>query len=318
MPSVVTLGLEFATPLVLIAIVPVLALLMVQSWRPRNATPLSEATVLAAVARPTWRIRLRWLPDALRALAVILLIIAVARPREGLAVETLPEEGIDVVAVVDVSSSMRQSISVSESRLEAARRVLDEFAVTLEGDRLGLVVFQSRAFTFSPLTADIGAVRDRIEQLEPGIVPDGTAIGLGLAAGVTLLEESVARSRVVVMLTDGESNMGEIDPFTAARMADALGIRVYVVGLHSAFGRDEVDQRAMTALSELTGGAYFDARSAPDLASAYEAIGDLERSRLGEREFVAWRDFGPCMALAATVVLFMEIALRSTWLRRSP
>lgn len=318
MPPVVGLGIEFAAPLVLIAILPALAVAFARLWDEQAAAPMADAGPLSVALRQTLRMRLRRLPDVLRALAILLLIVAVARPREGLAVATVPEEGIDVVAVVDVSSSMRQSISVSESRLEAARRVLDEFAVTLEGDRLGLVVFQSRAFTFSPLTADIGAVRDRIEQLEPGIVPDGTAIGLGLAAGVTLLEESVARSRVVVMLTDGESNMGEIDPFTAARMADALGIRVYVVGLHSAFGRDEVDQRAMTALSELTGGAYFDARSAPDLASAYEAIGDLERSRLGEREFVAWRDFGPCMALAATVVLFMEIALRSTWLRRSP
>lgn len=318
MSPVVGLGIEFAAPLVLIAILPALAVAFARLWDEQAAAPMADAGPLSVALRQTLRMRLRRLPDVLRALAILLLIVAVARPREGLAVATVPEEGIDVVAVVDVSSSMRQSLGSAETRLEAARRVLDEFAQTLHGDRLGLVAFQSRAFTFSPLTSDLRAVRDRIEQLEPGIVPDGTAIGLGLAAGLVLLEESVARSRVVVVLTDGENNMGEIDPFTAARMAEALDIRIYAVGLHSGIRLDEVDQRAMTEIAELTGGAYFDARSAADLAEAYEAIGDLERSRLGDREFIAWREFGPWVALLAAGLLLMELALRSTWLRRGP
>lgn len=311
------LGPEFAAPALLLTMIPAVFVLAAQALQPRGAAPVGDAGPIAFTSQRTWRIRLRRVPDLLRALAILLLILALARPREGLAITTLPEEGIDIVAVVDVSGSMRIPFEPRETRLQAAHRVLDDFAQSVEGSRLGLVSFQSRAVTLSPLTADLRAVRKHIPQLEPGLVADGTAIGLGLAEGLTLLDDSIARNRVVVLLTDGENNMGEIQPFTAARMAEALGIRVYVVGVHSPL-RDEVDQQAMTALAESTGGSYFDARSATDLEEAYSTIASLERSRLGETEFVTWREFGPWLALAATFLLLSDMSLRSTWLRRSP
>jgi Ca-activated chloride channel family protein len=264
--------------------------------------------------------RLRWLPDLLRAVAIVLLVLALARPREGIAVTALPEEGIDIVASVDVSSSMRQGFSRNETRIEAARRVLEEFADTLQGDRLGLVAFQARALTMSPLTHDVAAIQRRIEQLDPGLVPDGTAIGLGLLDAVALLEDSPARSRVVVLLTDGANNAGEVTPFEAARVAEALDVRVYVIGITSGqgFGIDSVDRDAMGELAGLTGGAFYNASTPEELSAAYEDIGSLERSRVGERQFVAFREYAPWLALAAVGVLLTDLSLRATWLRRQP
>jgi Ca-activated chloride channel family protein len=212
---------------------------------------------------------------------------------------------------------MAQSASPEETRLEAARRVLDEFAETLEGDRLGLVAFQARALTLSPLTNDVEAIQRRIEELGPGLVEDGTAIGLGIAEGVDLLADSPARSRVLVLLTDGENNAGEIEPFAAARVADALDIRIYTIGLTGSNSTD-VDTPALQQLAEITDGAFFDARTPEELESAYAEIGALERSRVGEREFIAWREYGPWLAFLAAGLILGETALRATWLRRHP
>ncbi|MGE3961034.1 MAG: VWA domain-containing protein [Dehalococcoidia bacterium] len=310
-------AVEFATPLVLLALVPVVGVLASLFLQERPSTVVADAGPLAAATRATRRSRLRRLPDVIRALAILLLVLAAARPREGLAVTSLPEEGIDIVAVVDVSSSMTQAASREETRLQAARRVLDEFAETLEGDRLGLVAFQARALTLSPLTNDVAAIQRRIEELGPGLVEDGTAIGLGITEAVGLLEESQARSRVLVLLTDGENNAGEIEPFAAARVAEALEIRVYTIGLTGA-GSAEVDVPALEEMAELTGGAYFDAQTPAELEAAYEEIGALERSRVGEREFVSWREYGPWLAFLAAGLVLGELALRSTWLRRHP
>lgn len=310
-------AIEFAAPLVLLAIIPAIGILGAQFVQERPAAVIADSGPLAAAARATLRTRLRWLPDVIRALAILLLVLAAARPREGLALTTLPEEGIDIVAVMDVSSSMSQAASPEETRLQAARRVLDEFAETLEGDRLGLVAFQSRALTLSPLTNDVEAIQRRIEGLGPGLVEDGTAIGLGIAEGVSLLEDSQARSRVVVLLTDGENNAGEIEPFAAARVAEALGIRIYTIGLTGPGARD-VDIPALQELAELTDGAFFDARTPEQLEAAYDEIGALERSRVGEREFIAWREYGPWLAFLAAGLVLTETTLRATWLRRQP
>ncbi|MEX2372450.1 MAG: VWA domain-containing protein, partial [Dehalococcoidia bacterium] len=195
------------------------------------------------------------------------------------------------------------------------------FAGTLQGDRLGLVAFQSRAIAMSPLTSDVTAIQRRIDQLEPGLVLDGTAIGLGIMEGLALLEDSPARSRVIVLLTDGQNNAGDIEPFDAARVAEAVGVRVYTVGFGGSGpigGLGGVDAPELERLAEVTGGAYFDARTTEDLEAAYAEIGQLERSRIGEREFVSYREFGPWLALAAAGVLLLDTGLRSTWLRRQP
>lgn len=310
----------FGAPAALLLLLPLALLLAWRARAPRPAATVADLAPLATAARPTLRVRLRVLPDLLRAAAIVMLVLALARPREGLAMTSLPEEGIDIVAAVDVSSSMRQGFDRAETRLDAARRVLDEFAGTLQGDRLGLVAFQARALTLSPLTNDISAIQARIDQLEPGLVQDGTAIGLGMVEAIALLEDSPARSRVVVLLTDGSNNAGDITPFEASRIAQALGVRVYTIGIVPGGGErlDPIDRQAMTALAETTGGSFFNAGTPDELAAAYEEVGDLERSRIGEREFVAFREYGPWLALAGAGLLLVDLSLRATWLRRQP
>ncbi len=312
---------ELAQPWFLLAI-PAIALLLLPQLFAGASRPVllvADLNPLHAAARHTWRIRLRWLPAVLRALAIVLLIIAIARPREGLAETLLPEEGIDVIVSADISSSMYQRVPGGRTRVEALRDVLYEFVDEMDQGRIGLVAFQSRAIALSPLTSDHRAISDRIEQLEPGLVPDGTAIGLGIAEALNLLQDSPALSRVVVLLTDGQNNTGEIEPMTAARMAEALGIRVYTIGFHSGMAMfEEVDQAGLSQLAELTGARYFNATSEQELSDAYREIAELETSFLGERQFTTYREFGPWFAAAAVAVLIIDGLLRVTWFRRQP
>ncbi|MDA0269723.1 MAG: VWA domain-containing protein [Chloroflexi bacterium] len=303
-----------AAPWALLLTAP-LALLVLNAWlRRQPVMVLPTLGPVAASARPTWRTRLHRLPDVLRVLALLLAILALARPREGLAVTVLPEEGIDIVAAMDVSSSMYALVGAGETRMQAARRTLVEFVDSLEGDRVGLVAFQSRALTLSPLTHDLDAIRVRARALDSGLLPDGTAIGLGVSEALALLDSSRARSRVVVLMTDGENNTGEIDPITAAQVAEALGIRVYTIGFALISG----NTRGLQQIATTTGGEFFDARTADELARAYETIGNLERSRIGERKFITFREYAPALALGVVALLLFETALRSTWLRRQP
>lgn len=318
------LGLVFAPAWPLLAPLAVAALLIgLVSWRRLDRRPtvwVGDGSVAAAAARKriTLRMRLRWLPTALHVLAVLLLLVALARPRQGLAIAVIPEEGIDLVIALDTSSSMTERIvGTTETKLDAAKRVVRDFAATLEGDRVGLVIFQSRALTMAPLTVDEQAIGRSMDQLRSGLLPDGTAIGLGLAESLNLLRESPAKSRVVVLLTDGQHNSGEIDPGAATALARALGVRVYTIGFGA--GRPgSVDAGTLTQMAEATEGRYFDAATAEDLAEAYTAIGRLERSAVGERRFTRYRELAPALALAALGSLAVEGALRSTWLRRHP
>ncbi len=306
-------GFAFATP-GLLMLIPLLLLFMVPGMLRRGrATAIADGSLARAAVRRTWRLRLRWLPGALRALAIALLVIAVARPRHGNAVTVAPEEGVDVVLSVDVSSSMTLSVAPRVTRLDAAQQAVAEFADHLEGGRIGLVAFQSRAITLSPLTSDHKAIRLRAKSLEPGFVDDGTAIGLGLAEALTLLGDSPARSRVVVLLSDGENNAGNVEPADAARVAQALGIRVYTIAFAGTTGAAS----GLRAIAISTGAQAYDARTPEELKRVYTDIGNLERSRLGERKFVDFTEYGPGFAGLAVLALLAEGALRATWLRRA-
>ena len=307
-------------PWALLLLIP-LTLAVAWHLRAERMAPVLIVADLApwvAARRGSWRIRLRWLPLILRALAIALVIVAFARPRQGLTVTTIPEEGTDIVIAFDASSSMTASIgSGAGSRLEAARTVVTNFVNRLDGNRIGLVIFQARALTLSPLTGDLAAIRARVGSIAPGLLNDGTAIGLGLSEAVALIKDSPAKSRVVVLLTDGENNAGNISPLQAARVAQALGIRVYTIGFidQSGFG---VDRRVLTSIAETTGGRTYDARTQSELAAAYEEIANLERSKLGERRFTTFREFAPWIAAGAIVLLALDGILRATWLRTQP
>ena len=316
--------MTFASPWLLLLLPAAGALLLarvlVRPRRPRLA--VASLAPLREAAAPSWRLRLRWLPWLLRAAAIALLILAVARPQRGLALTVLPEDGIDIVAVLDVSGSMSQPAEPgvdAPTKLAAARDVISEFIESLEGDRVGLVTFQSRALLLSPLTLDHDALTRQVEGAESGLVPDGTAIGLGLAEALNLLRDSPARSRIVVLLTDGENNQGEVPPMQAARIAETLGIRVYTIGLHGAIrGGSQVDVRLLQQIAAVTGAGYFDAATRNELSEAYREVRRLERSRIGERRFTDFREYGPLLAAAALLLLAAEAGLRATAFRRYP
>lgn len=324
MTPVLPFGLVFAPAWLLLVPMALSALALgLLSWRRSNGNQPtvwvgSVAPAVAAAQRRTLRMRLRWLPGALQGFAVVLLLVALARPRQGLAISVVPEEGIDLVIALDTSSSMTERIIGStESKLDAAKRVVRDFASRLDGDRVGLVIFQARALTMSPLTVDQQAISRSMDQLRSGLLSDGTAIGLGLAEALNLLRESPAKSRVVVLLTDGQHNSGEIDPGAATALAKALGVRVYTIGFGA--GRPgSVDAGVLTQMAEATDGRYFDAATAAELTEAYSEISRLEQSTVGERRYTRYRELAPGLALIALCALALEGVLRSSWLRRHP
>lgn len=312
--------MTLAIPWALLLLIP-LAFFVMREQRARRDSPVlvvADLAPLRAAARRSWRIHMRALPLVLRALAIALVIVAFARPRQGLTVTTIPEEGIDVVVALDVSSSMTSPLAGGRTtRLEAARAAVTDFVNSLAGDRVGLVIFQARALTLAPLTGDLAAIRARIGTLSPGLLNDGTAIGLGLSEAVSLIKNSPAKSRVVVLLTDGENNAGTITPLQAARVAQALGIRVYTIGFAGTNGGG-VDRQVLTSMAATTGGRSFDARTQSELAAAYKEIANLERSKLGERRFTTFREFAPWIAAMAVGLLATDGVLRATWLRTQP
>lgn len=319
--------MRFAAPLLLV-LLPLLAAAFGWRQRRRPLPPRLAVADLATLAaargeRTGWRVRLRWLPAALRACAIALLVIAIARPQRGLAITFVPEEGIDIVLALDISGSMEQFTTMPNgrpgpSRLEAARAVIHDFVRSLEGDRVGLVIFKSRSLVMSPLTVDRVAMQRTVSTLQTGVLPDGTAIGLGLAEALNLLRGSDARSRIVVLLTDGENNAGEINPLQAAQLAKTLGVRVYTIGFIGGRGAGDVDEAMLRRVASETGGTYSNASTQAELARAYEEIGALERSRVGERRFTRFREFAPWLAGAALALLIAEAALRASALRRYP
>ena len=320
--------MTFATPL-LLTLLPVLAVAFAWRWQrrsaPRPTLAVAHLAALAAVRgeRATWRVRLRWLPAALRACAIVLLVIAVARPQRGLATTFVPDDGIDIVLALDISSSMEQLTTLPNgrpepTRLAAARTVLQDFVRSLDGHRVGLVIFKSQSLLMSPLTVDRSAVERTVSTLQTNILADGTAIGLGLAESLNVLRSSDTRSRVVVLLTDGENNAGDITPLQAMQLAKTLGVRVYTIGFVASRGARGVDEETLRRIASETGGTYSSAATQAELARTYETISTLERSRVGERRFTRFQEFAPWLAGVAIALLLAEAALRATVLRRYP
>jgi Ca-activated chloride channel family protein len=311
--------MEFAEPLALALAVLALPVAFLARRRARGYTMPSTAPV--ASLKPTLRIRLARLLPALRVLAVILLAVAVAGPREGRANAVVPGEGVDIALAIDISSSMDQQFAPGKTRLDATRDVVREFIKSRQNDRVGLVVFQQDALSLSPSTLDYSALDKMVADLNSGLLPDGTGIGVGLGNALNMLQDSTAASRIVILLTDGRHNADSISPERAAELASALKIRVYTIGVvskDSALSNDEVDADLLQAIADRTGARYFEADSPQSLQSVYDEIGSLERSRVGRDSFESFTEYGVWFAAAAAALLAAELVLRGTVLRRSP
>ena len=270
----------------------------------------------------------------LRVIALGALIVAFARPQTGVTSETVTAEGIDIVLAIDVSSSMLAE-DLEPNRLEAAKAVAADFVMGRRNDRIGLVVFAGQAFTQVPLTLDYSVVTDLLGQMEVGMIEDGTTVGMGLATAVKRLRASDAESKVVVLLTDGRSNTGEIGPVTAARMAQALGVKVYTIGAGSRgtarvpvndpiLGRRyvnlqvDVDEPTLQEIAELTGGRYFRAADTESLAEIYREIDEMETTEIEVQHFTSYGELFHYPLAAGLLLLVLEVGLGQTVLRKLP
>ncbi len=273
-------------------------------------------------------------PPVLRGLALAAFVVALARPQTGVTTENVLTEGIDIVLVLDVSSSMLAE-DLEPNRLEAAKTVAADFVAGRRSDRIGLVAFAGQAFTQAPLTFDYGVVRSLAGALEVGMIEDGTAVGMGLATAVKRLQASPSESKVVVLLTDGRSNRGEIGPVTAAHMAEALGVRVYTIGAGSrgtapvprpdGFGgtryvrmQVDIDEPTLQEVAELTGGRYFRATDTESLQAIWEEIDELERTEVEVENFTQYEEEFPVPLAAGFLLLMTELTLGHTLLRKLP
>jgi Ca-activated chloride channel family protein len=248
------------------------------------------------------------------------IVTALARPQTGSARIDVKSEGIDIMLALDISGSMRAEDFKPYNRLYVAKDVAREFLRGRSGDRIGLVVFAGGAYTQCPLTLDYGILEELIAAVDFGQVPDGTAVGMGLATALNRLRERQAKSRVVILLTDGQNNAGDVDPITAAEAARALGVRVYTIGAGTdgparvpvddpVFGRRYVtidaslDEPTLRRIAEITGGRYYRATSAEGLLEIYKEIDRMERTEAETVETVRYEEKGPWVALLAAIAL---------------
>ena len=275
-----------------------------------------------------------FLTFALRCAAVALLIVALARPQSVDEGSTSNTEGIDIVLAIDISTSMLAQ-DLQPDRIQAAKQVAGNFITDRPGDRIGLVAFAGEAFTQSPLTTDQGTLQTLLGRLRSGVVEDGTAIGNGLATAINRLRESDAKSKVVILLTDGVNNRGEITPITAAEIAKAQNIRVYTIGVGTEgmapypavdmFGnitfvkqKVEIDEKTLTAMAEMTGGRYFRATDNAKLKAIYDEINQLEKSKVEVTEHLSYHEQFLAWVLAALGLLLAEFLLANLVLKRIP
>jgi Ca-activated chloride channel family protein len=328
--------LHFASPwLLLLLLVPLgLALLPFLPRTRRQPAALQYSDLrLAAQLGPSLRERGRVILPVLRLVGLALLIIALARPQAGSAREIITGEGIDIVIVLDISGSMA-ALDFEPNRLGAAKRVINDFIQQRRYDRVGFVIFASEAFSQVPPTLDYKVVQRVLDETQVSWdigLDSGTAIGLGLANGANMLRDSKADSRVIVLLTDGANNSGQIDPITAAQIAKALDIRVYTIGaarpgpaaLPFPDGRveyrdSEIDEETLRRIADITGGLYFRAEDGEGLQEIYDTINELERSQVEVRTFTRYRELAVWFILPAALILALEILLRRTIFRTIP
>lgn len=268
-----------------------------------------------------------------RVLSVALLIIALARPQSFDKWEDISTEGIDIIMSLDISSSMLAR-DFKPDRLEASKELATEFISGRSDDRLGLVVFSGESFTQCPLTTDHAVVINMMRDIQTGIIEDGTAIGMGLATAINRLKDSKAKSKVIILMTDGVNNMGEIAPVTAAEIAQSFNIRVYTIGVGSRgmapypvqtqYGRQyrsmkvEIDEEVLKDIAEITDGKYFRATDNNQLKQIYQEIDKLEKSKIDVKEFKRKSEEYLFFVIIAGVLLFIEVLIRNTLLRGLP
>ncbi len=327
--------MAFAQPywLVLLVFVPIAGWWSWNATRKRSGMKFS-ATSAAIMAGPSLRTRLRVLPTVFRVCGLTLAILALARPQDRNVVQERFAEGVDIMMVLDTSTSMRAE-DFRPNRFEAAKAVGTEFIQGRTSDRVGLIVFAANAYTQAPLTLDYSFLEKMLAEVEVGVIEDGTAIGTALAMAVNRLKDTEAKSKVVILLTDGQNNRGELSPETAAEVAKTIGVRVYAIGVgqhgeapfvvdHPFAGRQrrmvpvEIDEEMLQAVADMTGGQYFRATNNRALRDIYDQIGELEKTKIEERIYTDYEERYASLLFPGLALLFLEILPSTTLFRRFP
>lgn len=301
--------------------------------RQKAALRYSTLRVLKSVTSPRHRWK-RYVSLTLRLAGITLLILGLARPQLGNAEREITSRGIDIMLVLDISSSMR-AVDFKPNRLEAAKKVAGDFIGDRVSDRIGLVVFAGESFLQCPLTIDYEVLRSFLQDVE--IIDqenDGTAIGMALANAINRLRESPGKEPVIILLSDGRNNAGELDPMTAANLAKTYGITVYTIGagkkgealypVKTQFGQRlmpvevDIDEEVLQKVAGMTGGRYFRAEDEQSLATIYEEISEMEKTEYKVKQYMNWQELFPWFLLPAFVLLLGERILQATVLREVP
>lgn len=332
--------MEFANKeyfLLLLLLIPYVVWLLTRKKQTEPTIRLSD-TYLYQFVRKSWRTYLIPVPTLLRIIAFIFVVIALARPQTSNSWKNKSVEGIDIMLAMDVSTSMLAE-DLRPNRIEAAKQVATEFIVSRPDDNIGLTIFAGEAFTQCPMTVDHASLLNllrgvRTDITQRGLIQDGTAVGMGLANAVTRLKDSKAKSKVIILLTDGSNNMGDISPLTAAEIAKSMGVRVYTIavgtkglarypmpvagGIQYVNIPVEIDSETLSQIALTTEGSFYRATNNRELQNIYKEIDKLEKSKLNVKKFSRRYEAFQPFVLVAVLCLLLELLLRITILRRIP
>lgn len=323
-----------------ILVIPVMLFWYRNKKRKKASLRFSDIRVLKQI-RPSRSLKARHLVFILKAAAIALIILALARPQSGKRNRDITTQGVDIMLAVDVSGSMRAEDFEPDNRLYVAKQVVADFIKGRESDQIGMVIFAGRSFTQCPLTSDYGILLAFLENVQIGMVEDGTAIGMALANCVNRIKDAKAKSRIVILLTDGQNNRGEIDPVTAARIAQSFGIKVYTVGVGTPggalipvndpfFGKGyargpdgrllltQMDEATLKEIAHITGGQYFRAVDKDSLKKIYQQIDKLEKSKIEIKQYMEYTELFQYALIMALFLLTLSILLENTRFRTIP
>ena len=328
-------GISFKNPeffYLLLLLIPMIGWYI---WKQKKAGASIQFSSVMGFARipKSWKYYFRLSVFAFVVLSITSLIFALARPQSSNSWQNVTTEGIDIIIDLDISSSML-AMDFQPNRIEAAKDIATQFISGRPNDKIGLVIFSGESFTQCPLTTDHATVINLFRSIESGMIEDGTAIGNGLATGVSRLKESTAISKVIILLTDGVNNRGEIAPVTAAELAKTFGIRVYTVGIgtigtapypvQTPFGvqvqdmKVDIDEPTLQKIAEATDGKYFRATNNNKLTEIYKEIDKLEKSKIDVKEYSKKEEEYLKFALAGALFLLIAMSLKTTIFRNVP
>ena len=329
--------MTFANPAYLFLLLLIVPLIAAYVWKLRlsqASMEMSSSEAFDVKGMTTAKVRLRHLPFVLRMVAIGLVIVILARPQSTDSWQNSSTEGIDIMMAMDISGSMLAR-DLRPDRLTAAKNVAASFINGRPNDNIGLVVFSGESFTQCPLTTDHAVLLNLFKDIQSGMIEDGTAIGVGLANAVSRIKDSQAKSKVIILLTDGSNNRGEIAPVTAAEIARTFGIRVYTIGVGTQGEAPypfrlpggtiqmqmvpvDIDEPTLQQIASITGGQYFRATNNSSLKSIYAEIDKMEKTKISVREFSKKQEEYTRIALVVLGLLLIEWLLRITLLKRIP